>query len=124
MARILIVEDDRMLAKTFAVALKKQKHTIECAYNGEEALAAAETHSPDLILLDLLMPRMGGIEFLRTYNLARNHPEVKVIVFSNVDMSDEIEEAFRLGASRYILKVGVSLKEVVRVVQETLNQKK
>ncbi len=117
---ILIVEDERSLSDAYQMILRKSGYEVYAAYDGQEALTAVKEHPPTLILLDLRMPRMDGIEFLEHYNLLDEHPEVKVIVFSNYDMQKEIDEAYRLGAERYILKAWASPKELLQVVENTL----
>lgn len=118
---ILIVEDEHSLSEAYQMILRKSGYTVYAAYDGEEALEVAAEHPPTLILLDLRMPRMDGIEFLERYNLLDDHPNVKVIVFSNYDMQKEIDEAYRLGAERYILKAWASPKELLQVVENTLS---
>jgi CheY-like chemotaxis protein len=108
---ILIVEDERSL---------KSGYTVHVAFDGQEALEVANNVEPDLILLDLRMPKMDGLEFLRHYKLLDEHPKVRVIVFSNYDMQKEIDEAYRLGADRYFMKALASPKELLQVVEATL----
>ncbi len=122
MAKILIAEDEHTLNEAYQMILKKQGHEVYPAYDGLEALKIAAKHPPELILLDLRMPRLGGIEFLKKYDPAKNHPDVKVIIFSNLDMEREIDQAYDLGAHKYILKAWASPKELVRLVDEILSQ--
>lgn len=119
-ATILIVEDEQSLNEAYQLILKKKGYEVFTAYDGEEALEITSKLEPTLILLDLRMPRMDGIGFLGKYNLKEDHPKVKVIVFSNYDMQKEIDEAYRLGAERYILKAWASPKELIQVVENTL----
>lgn len=117
---ILIVEDEPELAEIYQTLLKEAKYTVYAAHNGKEALEAAEAHKPDLILLDLRMPVMNGVEFLEAYDLKEKHPDVKVVVFSNYDMQDEIDDAYRLGADRYVLKAWASPRELLQIVADSL----
>jgi CheY-like chemotaxis protein len=119
-ASILVVEDERSLNEAYQIILRTAGYDVAVAFDGQEALEVAAKKEPALILLDLRMPRMDGIEFLRNYRLREEHPNVKVIVFSNYDMQKEIDEAYRLGAERYILKAWASPKELLRVVEDTL----
>ena len=118
--RILIVEDEVTLNEAYQLILEQQGYDVTVAFNGQEALEAAKKADPDLILLDLRMPVMDGVEFLRAYNAPKEHPKVKVVVFSNYDMQKEIDEAYQLGAVRYILKAWASPKELLQVVEHTL----
>lgn len=120
--RILIVEDETMLSDAYHSLLKQEKYDVEVAHDGRDALQKikARNADPDLILLDLRMPTLDGVGFLREYDLPGKHPNVKVIVFSNYDMQDEIDEAYRLGADRYILKAWASPRDILNVVRDTL----
>jgi two-component system response regulator VicR len=117
---ILIVEDERSLNEAYQMILRKSGYTVHVAFDGQEALEVAGQVEPDLILLDLRMPKMDGLEFLRHYKLLDEHPKVRVIVFSNYDMQKEIDEAYRLGADRYFMKALASPKELLQVVEATL----
>jgi len=117
---ILIVEDEPELADAYFSLLNQVGYNVAVAHNGKEALEMAESHKPELILLDLRMPVMDGVEFLEKYDLKNKHPDVKVIVFSNYDMQDEIDAAYRLGADRYVLKAWASPKELLQIVKNTL----
>jgi len=119
-ATILVVEDERSLNEAYQLILRKAGYTVQVAFDGREALELTAQEDPTLILLDLRMPRMDGIEFLRHYNLKEKHPDVKVIVFSNYDMQKEIDEAYSLGADRYFMKALASPKELLQVVENTL----
>ncbi len=119
-ATILIVEDEQSLNEAYQMILTKSGYTVHAAYDGQEALEITAKLEPTLILLDLRMPRMDGIEFLQRYNLKDDHPAVNVIVFSNYDMQKEIDEAYKYGAERYILKAWASPKELLQVVENTL----
>ena len=121
MAKILIAEDEKALNDAYVLILKRAGHTVESALDGAEALKICETFEPDLILLDLRMPHRGGIEFLKKYNIAENHPKVKVIIFSNLDMQKEIDEAFALGATKYMLKSWASPSELTKMIDAQLS---
>lgn len=118
---VLIVEDDPDLAEVYQTLLTQAKYSVALARNGEEALQKAAEHKPDLILLDLRMPVMDGVEFLEKYNLKKLHPNVKVIVFSNYDLQDSIDDSYKLGASRYVLKAWASPKELLQIVADELS---
>jgi two-component system response regulator YesN len=119
MAKVLIVEDETTLSAAYKTILEKHGFTALTAANGEEALDTVKQGAPDLILLDMKMPKMNGLDFLR--NLQGLFPANKVIVFSNQDDQSEIDEAFRLGANRYLLKSWAAPGDLVKVVQEALD---
>ena len=121
--KILVVEDEISLSDAYHMLLKQAKYDVKVAHDGKEALEKAESHKPDLILLDLRMPVLDGVGFLKEYDLIHKHPNVKIIVFSNYDMQDEIDEAYRLGAERYILKAWASPREILNLVKDVMSQK-
>jgi CheY-like chemotaxis protein len=124
MAKILIVEDEKSLSEAYEMILKRQGHDVATAFNGQEGLEAFRKQVPDLVLLDLRMPKMNGVEFLEQLDPASKYPATKIIVFSNYDEQREIDEAFKRGAQRYILKAWSSPGELVKLVSETLKAKK
>lgn len=123
MARILIVEDDRDLNAAYQTILKKAGHTVGSSLNGKDALETAEMFKPDLILLDLLMPIMGGLEFLQHYNLDAR-PGVKVLIFTNMENSPEVNEAYKLGATRCIIKSWTAPQSLAKVVDDVLKKER
>lgn len=118
---VLVVEDESALSEAYQLILQQSGYTVKVAFNGQEALEVTENFEPDVILLDLRMPKMDGIEFLRNYDLTK-HKDVKVIVFSNYDMQKEIDEAYKLGATRYMLKAWASPRELLQIVENALNE--
>jgi len=117
---ILVVEDDTSLNDAYKTILSAAGYTTKTAFNGEEALALTKEFEPDIIFLDLRMPVLDGIGFLREYQPKVNHPDVKIIVFSNYDMQQEVDEAYELGAERYVLKAWASSKELIKIVKDTI----
>lgn len=120
---ILIVEDEQTLNDVYKTILEKEGFTVFVAFDGSEALEICKTTEPDLILLDLRMPKVGGISFLQQYQPSTKHPDVQIIVFSNLDTQTEINDAYSLGAHRYMLKAWASPKELVKLVRDTLQGK-
>lgn len=118
---ILIVEDDPELSEVYHTLLVQAGYPVTIAHNGKDALKQADENHPALILLDLRMPVMDGVEFLQKYRPKDKHPDVKVVVFSNYDMQDEIDDAYRLGAARYVLKAWASPKELLQIVEDSLS---
>ena len=117
---ILIVEDEWMIADSCRIILEAEGCNVQVAKEGQQALDCLEKITPDLILLDLRMPVMNGVEFLEAADLPNNFPDLPVIVFSNYDVQKDIDQAYGLGATRYILKAWASPKELAKVVKETL----
>lgn len=122
MAKILIVEDDRDLNQAYQMILENDGHSVAAAYDGKEALEQASKHKPELILLDLLMPVMGGLEFLKQYALPK-HKDVKVLIFTNMENSPEVSKAYQLGAQRCIVKSWVAPQNLTHAVNDALRKK-
>jgi len=122
MANILVVEDDKDLNAAYTIILKSEKHKVKSAFNGQEALEILSGYTPDLILLDLLMPIMGGLELLEKYKLSE-HPGVKVLIFTNMENSPEVTKAYNLGATRCIIKSWTAPQNLSKVVNNSLKMK-
>lgn len=116
--KILIVEDDVALNDAYKTILTTAGYDVATAFNGEEALEVTSQHDADIIFLDLRMPVMDGIDFLKQYQPLKNHPNVHIVVFSNYDMQAEVDEAYSLGAERYVLKAWASPKELLKIVKD------
>lgn len=117
---ILVVEDEWMIADSCRIILEAEGYKVQVASEGKQALELLKDSTPDLILLDLRMPVMDGLEFLKNVDLPNNYPNLPVIVFSNYDVQKDVDEAYSYGATRYILKAWASPKELAKVVKETL----
>jgi CheY-like chemotaxis protein len=119
-ANILIVEDDKDLNNAYSIILSNEGYGVQTAFDGQEALEKLRSFEPHLILLDLLMPIMGGLEFLEHFDLPA-HPDVKVLIFTNMENSPEVAKAYSLGAHRCIIKSWTAPHNLAKVVQESLN---
>lgn len=119
--QVLIVEDEQLLNEAYARVLAAANISLLRAYNGKEALEILKTEKPDIILLDLRMPVMDGIEFLKKLHPKDQLPGAKIIVFSNYDDQHEIDEAFSLGAMHYMLKAWATPDELVKLIREVDN---
>lgn len=117
---VLIVEDDVDLREAYVMILESEGIDVRSATDGKAALALlAEQGDPGVIFLDLRMPVMDGLEFLRQYD-APSHESTEVVVFSNYDAKHEIDDAYELGAKRYVLKARAAPKELIRIVRTIL----
>ncbi len=121
MANILLIEDYPSLQKIYNTVLEKEGHKVLIASDGNEGLNLAKKNEIDLILLDLLMPDMGGIEFLEAYNL-KDHPKVKLIILTNIYTPELLNRAMELGASNYLVKADITPQKMAKMVKETLEQ--
>lgn len=120
MKTILIVEDETALRDVYTMLFGLEKFKVHEAANGKIALKQLENIKPDIILLDVLMPVMGGIEFLEKVEIKKNYPNIKVLVLSNLSDPKTRERVENLGASKYLLKAGVAPAELVKAVTQLL----
>lgn len=111
--RILVAEDDRFLRRACAAALRRAGYETLLAEDGDEAIALARAEGPDLILLDLLMPRVSGIEVLRALRGEPATRGIPVLILSNSSKALEMEQAYELEVAGYWIKANLSLKELV-----------
>jgi DNA-binding response OmpR family regulator len=121
LARILVVEDDKDLNNAYCLILRHEGHEVVEAFDGKEALKKLKDFTPDLVLLDLLMPVMGGLEFLQAWEPSKKKDDVKILIFTNMENSPEVNEAYKLGANRCIIKSWTAPHNLARVVTDTLN---
>ncbi len=121
MAKILLVEDDNNLREIYGARLLAEGHDIVSAKDGEEALAISVKEKPDLIISDVMMPRISGFDML---DIMRNNPETKdtkVIMMTALSHAEDKARADKLGADRYLVKSQVTLEDVVKTVNDVLN---
>lgn len=121
MTKVLIIEDNETLNEAYKLILEKDGHEVTTAFNGEEGLEKLKDMEPDLILLDMLMPKMDGLEFLRHFTPS-NFPKTTIIILSNLNEDEQVEEARKLGAHRYILKANTSPRELAVKVNHIIGR--
>lgn len=120
MAKILIIEDDSLLSRMYQIVFSTSNYEVTVAVNGEEGLEKARADKPNLILLDIMMPKLNGLEVLK---LLKADPETKgipVVVLTNLAGSGDVEAALALGAVRYIVKSENKPKQVDEIVRGIL----
>lgn len=110
--RILLIEDDQFLRRACEVGLKKRGFTVLTAVDGEEGLRVAHAESPDLILMDMLMPKLSGMEALEELKKHEQTRDIPVVMLSNSSLEADMQRAKELGAAGYLVKASLSLKEL------------
>jgi DNA-binding response OmpR family regulator len=121
MSKILIVEDDISLRDVYSARLQAEGYTIATASNGEEALAVAVKERPDLVLLDIMMPRISGFDVL---DIIRTTPEIahtRVIMMTALSSPEDRERGEKLGVDQYLVKSQVTLEDVVASIKRILS---
>ncbi len=121
MTKIMIVEDDLALREIYSIRLTAEGYTIVVAGDGEEALAVAAQEKPDLILSDVMMPKISGFDML---DILRSTPELKdtkVVMMTALSSPEQRARGEALGADRYLVKSQVGIEDVVNVIHEVLD---
>lgn len=120
MTKILLVEDDKSLREIYGTRLYAEGYDIVSAGDGEEALAMAIKECPDLILSDVMMPKISGFDMLDILRSTTETRDIKVIMMTALSSEDQRQRGESLGADRYLVKSQVGIEDVVRTVHEVL----
>lgn len=119
-SRILLVEDDDALANVYVTRLQAEGFEVRRVNNGEDALAAALSYKPDLVVLDVMMPKVSGFDVL---DILRNTPEtanLKIIMLTALSQDSDQERAKSLGADDYLVKSQVVISDVIERIRHHL----
>lgn len=120
MRKILLVEDEPILRETYQIILSTQPYRCDVADNGKVALEKCETQDYDLILLDLMMPTMNGVEFLENFKKLEEM-KTKIIILSNLSSGKELERTRELGVMRSLLKSDLSPSQLIATIRYELD---
>lgn len=120
MAKVLLVEDDQNLREIFEMRLKAEGYNTVVAGDGEEALTVAVKEKPDLIIADVMMPKLSGFEMLETLRAAPDMAHTKVVMMTALGQAEDQARGEKLGVIKYLVKSQVTLEDFVRVVREVL----
>ena len=122
MSKILIVEDDQFLSKMYAKKFQVSGFEVELAHDGQEALIKVASFVPDLILMDILMPKMNGLEALDKLKADPKTKHIPVIMSTNLSTSDDAETAMKKGAVKYVVKSEVTPTQLVQVASGVIGK--
>ncbi|OGG01764.1 hypothetical protein A2Z33_00290 [Candidatus Gottesmanbacteria bacterium RBG_16_52_11] len=120
MVTVLIVEDDPLMARMYQKIFTFEKYAVEMAANGLEGLEKARTVKPTIILLDIMMPKMNGLEVLDKLKKDPDLKSIPVIMLTNLAGEKDAETALLKGAVKYIVKSQYEPKEVVKMIKEII----
>ena len=123
MAKILLVEDDQSLREIYGIRLTAEGYEIVPAGDGEQALALAVKEKPDLIISDVMMPKISGFDMLDILRSTPETKDIKVIMMTALSSEDQRERGEALGADRFLVKSQVGIEDVVNAVHEVLDAK-
>jgi DNA-binding response OmpR family regulator len=122
--KILIIEDDPFLSDMYATKFQLKGYKVNLSKNGEEAMEEIKKEKPAIILLDILMPKMDGYEFLGKLKRDERLKDIPVVIMTNLGQKKEVEKGLELGADDYIIKAYFTPKEVIEKVESLLNSSK
>lgn len=118
--KILIIEDDLTLRNVLAEFLEAEEFNVSVASDGEEGLALIGEVKPDLILLDIILPKKDGFEVLKEMKDNKEISDIPVMLLTNLGSLDDIEKALALGATTYLVKGDYQIKEIVEKIKNIL----
>ena len=122
MAKVLLVEDDNNLREIYQARLSAEGYQLITARDGEEGLAQAVKEKPDLIICDVMMPKVSGFEMLDILRSTQGIQNTRVIVMTALSQAEDKARAEKLGADMYLVKSQVTLEDMARSVRNILNQ--
>ncbi|MFA6047810.1 MAG: response regulator [Parcubacteria group bacterium] len=120
MSKIIIAEDDPMIAEIYEKKFTEAGYEVAVADSGDQVLTLHKKNNPDIILLDLILPKMNGFEVIE--NIRKTDKDTKIIVFSNLNQAEDREKASQLGANGFVSKADYAPSDLVREVGRLTNQ--
>ena len=120
--KVLIVEDDNFVAEVYSTKLLEMGHEVQIAQNGEEGLKMVSEGKPDLVLLDIIMPVMGGIEMLGELKKKDEWKQIPVILLTNVGEKESVQKVRNLGVQDYLIKSHFTPAEVIEKIEGILGK--
>ncbi len=120
MKKILIIEDDQIVANVYRNKLAVEGYQTEVALDGETGLKIMRTFQPDIIILDLMLPKMSGVDVIKEVRSEADFAKLPIIVFSNTYLTNLIQEAWKAGANKCLSKASCSPQEILDVVRRTI----
>ena len=120
MKTILFIEDEFAIQKTFGEILTKEGYEVIKALDGEIGLKMAKAQKPDLILLDLVLPKVHGFDVLKQLKEDKETKEIPVIVLTHLESIGDVDRAVELGATTYLVKAQYTLEELIEKIKKTI----
>jgi DNA-binding response OmpR family regulator len=120
MKKILIIEDDQIVANIYRNKLSVEGFNVEVALDGEAGLSALKHFKPDAVLLDLMLPKITGIDLMKQVRAEADFAQTPIIVFSNTYLTNMVQEAWKAGATKCLSKASCTPKHVIEALRTTL----
>ena len=115
--KVMVIEDDKFLSSLIKTRLEKEGFTVVQAFDGEEASNLLRQDTPNLIVMDLIMPKMNGFEVLQTISVTPELAKIPVVILSNLAQDSDVEKARALGAREYFVKVKISIDDLLEKIK-------
>lgn len=119
--KVLVVEDEATLQKALTTILTQEGFEVKSALDGENGLKLASSFEPDLVLLDLILPKINGFEVLETMKKDEKTKNIPIIILTNLGNLGDIQKALDLGATTYLVKTDYELSDIVAKVKQALS---
>lgn len=123
MSKIMVVEDDASLREIYSIRITAEGYEVVSAGDGEEALAVAVREKPDLILSDVMMPKISGFDMLDILRSTPETADIKIIMMTALSADDQRQRGERLGANKYLVKSQVGIEDVINTIHEVLGDR-
>jgi DNA-binding response OmpR family regulator len=120
--KILLVEDDSFLLSMYATKFEMEDFKVITAEDGEKAVRVAAKEMPDIVLLDIILPKQNGFEVLKQLKANKATANIPVILLTNLSQKDEIDQGLKMGAEDYLIKAYFMPAEVVEKIKKVLNK--
>src|SRR5215813_8211481 len=119
--KILIVEDDQLVANIYRNKFSVEGYEVEVALDGQSGMEMLKSFHPDAVVLDLMLPKMTGVDFMKQIRAQSDFEHLPVIVFSNTYLTNMVQEAWKAGATKCLSKANCTPKQVLEVLRTTMN---
>ncbi|MDD5433560.1 MAG: response regulator [Candidatus Pacebacteria bacterium] len=118
--KILLIEDEAALQKSLGGSLTEEGFEVLSALDGEVGERLAKSEKPDLVILDLILPRKDGLEVFQSLKEDESTRDIPVVVLTNLEKIEHVEKVLEMGAKTYLVKANYTLKEIVEKIKQTL----
>jgi CheY-like chemotaxis protein len=124
MSKVLLIEDNKAVTSLYGAALRNAGHQVDIAHDGDAGLAAVARFKPDVVLLDLALPKTPGLKVLEGIRSDPGSAAVPVIVFSNTFTNDKLEEVWAAGATQVLSKASSTPKLIIEAIRNSVGAEK
>ena len=122
MSKVLLADDDPFLIQIYSTRLNRDGHQVICCADGQQALNQIQEQNPDLVVLDIMLPKLNGLDVLTAIKENKQLAKIPVVILSNLSHAEEQEEAKRRGATEFLAKIDYSPSQVVKALQKYLSK--